>query len=93
MADQPDDMLSEQIVLLSGKLLIMRDVLARLVAHVALHDSNPEEVLKGFFEMGDDRIDRGQPRNEADIRFRAALQKEKDWIVGAARKMAGLDEV
>ncbi len=83
-----DNDLKEEVALNGVRLLMMRDIIARLLAYVAMSEPDPEVVLRDFFEAGDTRIDRsGLLRAGAEARMLAAMQTDKDWIVEAARRI------
>lgn len=75
---------------LSGQILGLRDVVARLVAYQAARSSDKEALFQEISEATNYRIhgiQKGRDPTLDALRFQEEWQRTVDWIVAAARKM------
>jgi hypothetical protein len=79
--------LEKEVLELVAKRTAMRDVVARLLAYLAISEDDPEELLRHFSTSGDIRIDQPGLSTAQLLPFAEEARREKDWIVAAAREM------
>lgn len=66
--------------------MALRETVARLLAYIATHDEETEELLRHFGESGDVWVDSLQlPDNQAALQFAEAVRLEKDLVLKFAR--------
>jgi hypothetical protein len=84
-----DDEIKRQIGNLTVRSIAIRDVVARLLAHVALKSDDPGSILREFSGAIDTRVDRFPKDQMTDdiMNLLEGTRKEVDWIIDAARVM------
>jgi hypothetical protein len=70
---------------ITAERLALRDVVVRLLAHIALNSPDAEEIFRDIFEAGDRRLST-IPSDSSDLVEMSEIQRnETDWIVNAAK--------
>lgn len=82
--------LMREIADLRARNMAQRQIIARLLAYVALKEPNPKIVLADFSEAGDLGVDQLQPENQPTLEIVELMRREKDYLVALARQIVEL---
>jgi hypothetical protein len=85
-----DEETRDAIALITVRHLVVREMVARLLAYEALRHDDPEGLLRHFSEGVEHSIYRAEEGTEVGpktMKAQKAAQDESDWMVAAARKM------
>ena len=86
-----DEQIIERFAILTARVLTLRDITARLLAHEAQRSSDPDKYLQDISDAMDARLyDFAQAAatgtTELSLTMQETTRKDLDWIVLSARQ-------